>query len=167
MLWRKKHIFINISWHGGHGPLLSLFEDLEVPKRDKSSIVWRHHSKSPVAYNSLWYQRCYMHLWCDNWDTDCNSDNWETWIHDNLCYLTINSDSGQHSQFLRCSYIWMARPVATNNSKVHVRVGFPCFGNALHLYFSAALVTMCKILYILLISWKANCLSMVLHILFL
>ena len=39
MLWRKKHIFINISWHMGYGPLLSLFEDLEVPKTDKSSIV--------------------------------------------------------------------------------------------------------------------------------
>ena len=24
------------------------------------------------------------------------------WIHDNLCYLTIKSDTGQHSQFLRC-----------------------------------------------------------------
>ena len=24
------------------------------------------------------------------------------WIHDNLCYLTTKSDSGQHSQFLRC-----------------------------------------------------------------
>ena len=23
-------------------------------------------------------------------------------VHDNLCYLTIKSDSGQHSQFLRC-----------------------------------------------------------------
>ena len=27
---------------------------------------------------------------CDNWDTDCNSDNREP---DNLCYLTIKSDS--------------------------------------------------------------------------
>ena len=27
-----------------------------------------------------------------------------TWIHDNLCYLTIKSDTGQHSQFLRCFY---------------------------------------------------------------
>ena len=26
----------------------------------------------------------------------------ETCIHDNFCYLTIKSDSGQHSQFLRC-----------------------------------------------------------------
>ena len=25
-----------------------------------------------------------------------------TWIHDNLCYLTIICDTGQHSQFLRC-----------------------------------------------------------------
>ena len=27
-----------------------------------------------------------------------------TWIHDNLCYLTIKSDTEQHSQFLRCFY---------------------------------------------------------------
>ena len=39
MLWRKKHIVINLSWHGGYGPLLSSFEVLEVPKTDKSSIV--------------------------------------------------------------------------------------------------------------------------------
>ena len=25
-------------------------------------------------------------------------------IHDNLCYLTIKSDIGQHSQFLRCLF---------------------------------------------------------------
>ena len=27
-----------------------------------------------------------------------------TWIHDILCYPTINCDTGQHSQFLRCFY---------------------------------------------------------------
>ena len=27
-----------------------------------------------------------------------------TWINDNLCYLTINCDTGQHSQFLRCFF---------------------------------------------------------------
>lgn len=26
----------------------------------------------------------------------------KSWIHDNLCYLEIKSDTGQHSQFLRC-----------------------------------------------------------------
>ena len=31
MLWRKKYIFINLSWHGGCGQLLSSFDDLEVP----------------------------------------------------------------------------------------------------------------------------------------
>ena len=27
-----------------------------------------------------------------------------TWIHDNFCCLTIKSDTGQHSQFLRCLF---------------------------------------------------------------
>ena len=33
-----------------------------------------------------------------------NSQFWQlrTWIHDYLCDLTIKSDTGQHSQFLRC-----------------------------------------------------------------
>ena len=31
-----------------------------------------------------------------------------TWIHDNLCYLTIKSDTGQHSQFLRCFLLFAA-----------------------------------------------------------
>ena len=30
-------------------------------------------------------------------------------MHDNLCYLTIKSDTGQHSQFLRCSNISMGQ----------------------------------------------------------
>ena len=53
----------------------------------------------------------------DNFDNHVNKDNhrdlwhlrhwlqyWQlrTWIHDNLCYLTLNCDTGQHSQFLRC-----------------------------------------------------------------
>ena len=39
MLWRKKPIVINLSWHGGYGPLLSSFEVLEVPKTNNSSIA--------------------------------------------------------------------------------------------------------------------------------
>ena len=30
----------NLSWHGGYGPLLSLFEHLEVPKIHRLPIVW-------------------------------------------------------------------------------------------------------------------------------
>ena len=31
-----------------------------------------------------------------------------TWIHDNLCDLTIKSDTGQHSQFLQCFFLLFA-----------------------------------------------------------
>ena len=37
MLWRKKYIFINLSWQGGYGLLLSSFKVPEVTKTDKSS----------------------------------------------------------------------------------------------------------------------------------
>ena len=36
-----------------------------------------------------------------------------TWIHDNLYYLTIKRDTGQHSQFLRCFYSAYHFPVVT------------------------------------------------------
>ena len=32
----------------------------------------------------------------------CHYRQLRTWVHDNHCYLTIKSDTGQHSQFLRC-----------------------------------------------------------------
>ena len=39
----------------------------------------------------LWHLRHWLQFW-----------QLSTWIHDNLCYLTIKSETGQHSQFLRC-----------------------------------------------------------------
>ena len=39
IIWLKNDIFINLSWHGGCGPLLSLFEHLEVPFAHKSFIT--------------------------------------------------------------------------------------------------------------------------------
>ena len=39
ILWLKNYIFINLSWHVGCGPLLSLFEHLEVPVPHKSFIT--------------------------------------------------------------------------------------------------------------------------------
>ena len=49
--------------------------------------------KTPFRSNhrDLWHLRHWLWFW-----------QLRTWIHDNLCYLTIKSDSGQHSQFLRC-----------------------------------------------------------------
>ena len=46
---------------------------------------WQRQSKD------LWHLRHWLQFW-----------QLRTWIHDNLCYLTINCDTGQHSQFLRC-----------------------------------------------------------------
>ena len=36
-----------------------------------------------------------MRHWLQYWQL-------RTWFHDNLCYLTINCDTGQRSQFLQC-----------------------------------------------------------------
>ena len=46
-------------------------------------MQWRRQSKRHLRH--------WLHIWQSR-----------TWIHDNLCYLTIKSDTGQHSQFLRC-----------------------------------------------------------------
>ena len=48
ILWLQKYLFINLSWHGGCGTLLSSFEDLEVPKTPKSSIFWPGLPKTPA-----------------------------------------------------------------------------------------------------------------------
>ena len=48
------------------------------------------YSNSNVL-RDLWHLRHWLQFW-----------RLRTWIHDNLCYLTIKSDIGQHSQFLRC-----------------------------------------------------------------
>ena len=44
-----------------------------------------------VLKTCLWHLRHWLQFW-----------QLRTWIHDNHCYLTINFDTGQHSQFLRC-----------------------------------------------------------------
>ena len=44
-----------------------------------------------TIFDDLWYLRHWLQYW-----------QLRTWFHDNLCYLTINCDTGQHSQFLQC-----------------------------------------------------------------
>ena len=53
MLWRKKHIFINPSWQGGYGPILSSFEVLEVPILHRSSTFWPGLLKTPAPLELL------------------------------------------------------------------------------------------------------------------
>ena len=50
-----------------------------------------------------------------------------TWINDNLCYLTINCDTGQHSQFLRCFYV-LCHVLLWNFSVSFLKKGFPQHG---------------------------------------
>ena len=49
-----------------------------------------------ITFVILTIEKTILETW-DIWDTDYNSDNWEP-----ECYLTINCDTGQHSQFLQC-----------------------------------------------------------------
>ena len=50
-----------------------------------------HPKRAIIGTCHLWHLRHWLQYW-----------QWRTWIHDNLCFLTINCDTGQHSQFLRC-----------------------------------------------------------------
>ena len=45
---------------------------------------------------------------CDLWHLRHWLQYWQlrTWNHDKISYLTINCDTGQHSQFLRCFQLW-------------------------------------------------------------
>ena len=57
--------------------------------RDKDKYILRVPSESDPR--ELWDLRHWLQFW-----------QLRTWIHDNLCYLRIKSDTGQHSKFLRC-----------------------------------------------------------------
>ena len=48
ILWLKKYIFISLSWHVGCGPLLSLFERLEIPILHISFITLPNLSEQPI-----------------------------------------------------------------------------------------------------------------------
>ena len=60
-------------------PLWHLFRVMRWPDLTKKNFAMLWHLRHWLQYRQL-----------------------RTWIHDNLCYLTINCDTGQHSQFLRC-----------------------------------------------------------------
>ena len=58
--------------------------------------LWQFQTTVTISDNfdksrELWLLRHWLQFW-----------QLRTWILDNLCYLTIKSDTGQHSQFLRC-----------------------------------------------------------------
>ena len=56
----------------------------------------------------LWHLRHWLQYW-----------QLRTWINDNLCYLTINCDTGQHSQFLRCFVCYYSYYAKADDSGHH------------------------------------------------
>ena len=61
----------------------------DPPNWDNWDNFWQFWKDSP---GDLWHLRHWLQFW-----------QLRTWMHDNLWYQTINCDTGQHSQFLRCS----------------------------------------------------------------
>ena len=60
-----------------------------LAKKDKDNDIDKDNDKNNPR------DLCYLRHWLQFRQL-------RTWIHDNLCCLTIKSDTGQHSQFLRC-----------------------------------------------------------------
>ena len=73
-------------------------------------LLWHHWQSESSQHYRLQSDPRYLwplsHLWQFLMTIFDNNFWWQlrTWIHDNLCDLTIKSDSGQHSQFLRSLY---------------------------------------------------------------
>ena len=61
---------------------------------DKDKDILRTPPKSNPR--DLWHLRHWLQLW-----------QLRIWIHDNLSELTINCDTGQHSQFLQCFLLFL------------------------------------------------------------
>ena len=64
-----------------------------LTKKDKDNDIDKDNDKGNDKDNprDLWHLRHWLQF-----------RQLRTWIHDNLCYLTIKSDTGQSPQFLRC-----------------------------------------------------------------
>ena len=54
----------------------------------KTCAAMNAHNCGTKNPGDLWHLRHWLQFW-----------QLRTWIHENLCYLTIKSDSGQHSQY--------------------------------------------------------------------
>ena len=78
-----------------------------LTKKDKDNDIDKDNDKRNYKDNprDLWHLRRWLQF-----------RQLRTWIHDNLCCLTIKSDTGQHSQFLRCFDIF--------HDRIHILKGF-------------------------------------------
>ena len=89
-LWPLRHLFRVMRRHD----MTKKIDKDNDKDKDKDKDILRTPPKSNPR--DLWHLRHWLQFW-----------QLRTWIHDNLCDLTINCDTGQHSQFLRCFYLFM------------------------------------------------------------
>ena len=85
-LWPLKHLFRVMRRHD------MTKKNYKDKYKDKDKDKDKDKVKDILSnLRDLWHLRHWLQFW-----------QLRTWIHDNLCHLTINCDTGQHSQFLRC-----------------------------------------------------------------
>ena len=89
-LWPLRHLFRVMRRHDITNKIDK--DKYKEKDNDKDKDILRTPPKSNPR--DLWHLR---HIWVQFWQL-------RTWICDNLCFLTINCDTGQHSQFLRCFF---------------------------------------------------------------
>ena len=88
--WPKETHFEKIVSNQKFSPKITKLEFSVI----SSNILIFANTCAANTHRDLWHLRYWLKYW-----------QLRTWINDNLCYLTINCDTGQHSQFLRC-FIW-------------------------------------------------------------
>ena len=65
------------------------------PTEKHQKMKWLNRMNLFLQFFQLFFNLWHLRHWLQHWQL-------RTWNHDNLCYLTINCDTGQHSQFLQC-----------------------------------------------------------------
>ena len=100
MMIENKISLKNPKWlivyqHGNCGQFLTIVDNFE-----NSYNYFYHFDNWKDNPGDLWHLRHWLQIW-----------QLRTWICDNLFYLTINCDTGQHSQSLRCFWVilWLIR----------------------------------------------------------
>ena len=93
----KKTDFLNIFRFSEKFQIFRKISELEIIFRllDFSQLFFNLFSTFSQFFSFIFFNLWHLRLWLQYWQL-------RTWNHDNLCYLTINCDTGQHSQFLRC-----------------------------------------------------------------
>ena len=81
----------------GFAPVWNIWTNILFPSSPwpSSTLLWMCVKCKLTRPKKNELPTTYLRHWLQYWQL-------RTWINDNLCYLTINCDTGQNSQFLQC-----------------------------------------------------------------